>query len=155
MTGLALGLVLLSALLHATWNFLVKRSSNQQIFMWWAQVSIAVMLLPLGLFLLIRYPIEGPGWWFVFGTTVLHILYFLFLARGYSHSDLSVVYPIARGAGPAVVPILAVVVLQETVSPPAIAGIVAVVAGIYIIYWWGRFREIFSEMLIWRTKLTF
>ena len=147
MSGLALGLVLLSAVIHAGWNLLAKRGMNQEVFIWLAQVGIGVLLLPLGIFLFIRYPIDATGWVFVAGTVLLHIFYFLFLGRGYARADLSVVYPIARGMGPAVVPILGVLVLGESVSPPAIAGIATVVAGIYTVYWWGRFGLILSDPL--------
>ena len=108
MSGLALGLVLLSAVIHASWNLLAKRGMNQEVFIWLAQVVISVVLLPLGLFLLLRYPMDATGWVFVTGTVLLHIFYFFFLGRGYARADLSVVYPIARGMGPAVVPILGV-----------------------------------------------
>ena len=147
MSGLALGLVLLSAVIHAGWNLLAKRGMNQEVFIWLAQVGIAVVLLPLGLFLLIRYPIDATGWAFVAGTVLLHIFYFLFLGRGYARADLSLVYPIARGMGPAVVPVLGVLVLGESVSPPAIAGIATVVVGIYTVYWWGRFSLILRDPL--------
>ncbi len=145
MSGLALGLVLLSAVTHAGWNLLAKRGMNQEIFIWLAQVVTGVVLLPLGLFLLSRYPIDRTGSIFVAGTVLLHIFYFLFLGRGYAKADLSVVYPIARGMGPAVVPILGVLVLGESVSPLAAAGIATVVVGIYTVYWWGSFRLILSD----------
>ena len=147
MSGLALGLVLLSAIIHAGWNLLAKRGLNQEVFIWLAQVVISVVLLPLGLYLLFRYSIDATGWIFVAGTVLLHIFYFFFLGRSYARADLSVVYPIARGMGPAVVPILGVLVLGENVSPPAVAGIATVVAGIYTVYWWGRFRLILSDPL--------
>ncbi len=147
MSGLALGLVLLSAVTHAGWNLLAKRGMNQEVFIWLAQVGISVFLFPLGLFLLIRYPIDATGWIFTAGTVLLHIFYFLFLGRGYARADLSVVYPIARGMGPAVVPVLGVLVLGESVSPPAVAGIATVVVGIYTVYWWGSFRLILSDPL--------
>ena len=147
MSGLALGLVLLSAVIHAGWNLLAKRGLNQEVFIWLAQVAISIVLLPLGLFLLLRYPIDATGWFFVAGTVLLHVFYFFFLGRGYARADLSVVYPIARGMGPAVVPILGVLVLGETVSPPAVAGIVTVVVGIYTVYWWGSFGQILSDPL--------
>jgi len=147
LTALALLLVLVSSVAHASWNLLAKRGSNQEVFLWWSQVTIAVLMLPVGLILFLRFPVEGSGWWFVLGTSILHIFYFLFLGRGYSHADLSIVYPIARGMGPALVPILGVLVLDEQVSPPAIAGIVAVVLGIFTIYWWGRFRQILGDPL--------
>ena len=145
MDSLALTLILLSAVAHASWNFLVKRGTNQEVFIWWSQATIAVALLPVAVFLAWRYPIVGPGWRFVLGTIALHILYFVFLGRGYQKADLSVVYPIARGMGPALVPVLGVMVLGETVSPPAVAGIVAVVMGIYAIYWWGQVSQILRD----------
>jgi drug/metabolite transporter (DMT)-like permease len=148
MTTLALGLVLLSALAHASWNLLLKRSSNQEAFVWCLLLADSILLLPLGVVLLWRFPIPPPGWWLVLATVVLHIFYFVLLGRGYARADLSLVYPIARGLGPMLVPVLAVVFLGETVSPPAVAGIGAIVAGIYIVSWWGRFRRLLRHPLL-------
>ncbi len=147
MTALALALVLSSAVLHATWNLLVKQGTNQEVFVWLSQVALSVMLIPVAVVLFWNFPVGLVGWWFVLGTSVLHVLYFLFLGRGYSRADLSVVYPIARGMGPALVPILGVLVLGETVSPPAVAGIAAVVVGLYTVYWWGQFGQIARDPL--------
>lgn len=145
MTTLALILVLLSAVAHATWNFLAKRSINQEVFIWWLLISIGVLLLPLVVFLILRYPILYPGKWFILGTVVLHTLYFIFLGRSYTYADFSLVYPIARGTGPALVPIIGTLVLKEIVTPVAIAGIIAVVLGIFTVYWGGRLRQIFRD----------
>lgn len=147
MTRLALILVLLSAPAHATWNFLAKRANNQEVFIWWLLVVISVLLSPLAVVLLIRNPVVYPGWWFVLGTVILHSLYFVFLGRSYSHADLSLVYPIARGVGPALVPVLGFLVLNETITPPAITGIITVITGIYIVYWWGRLRQVIRDPL--------
>jgi drug/metabolite transporter (DMT)-like permease len=147
LTALALALVLVSAVAHASWNLLAKRGSNQEVFIWCSQVAIGVLLLPLGAFLFWRFPVDGIGWLFVLGTVLLHIFYFLFLARGYANADLSVVYPIARGMGPTLAPLLGVLILGESVSPLAIVGIALVIVGIYIIYWWGSFGQIFSDPL--------
>ena len=147
MTALALLLVLVSSVAHASWNLLAKRGSNQEVFIWCSQATIGVLFLPLGAYLFWRFPIEGPGWWFVLGTVLLHIFYFLFLARGYAKADLSVVYPIARGMGPTLAPLLAVLILGESVSPLAVVGIASVVGGIYTVYWWGSFGQIISDPL--------
>ena len=145
MTGLALTLVVLSAVAHATWNFLFKRGARQEVFIWWTQVSITTLLLPVAVALVWREPVSYPGWWFVLGTAIAHALYFVLLGRGYRYGDLSVVYPIARGTGPSLVPILGVVVLGETVAPVAIAGIVGVVSGIYVVHWWGQFSNVLRD----------
>ena len=99
MTGLALVLILVAALLHASWNFLVKRGTNQEVFVWLSQVALSIFMVPVALILLWLYPVGIIGWWFVLGTVILHVLYFLFLGRGYARADLSVFYPIARGMG--------------------------------------------------------
>ena len=144
MTGLSLGLVLLSALAHASWNFLLKRSVDQEAFLWCLLASASVLLAPLGLVLFWKFPIDSPaqspGWWFVGATIGLHFLYFLALGRGYASGDLSLVYPIARGLGPILVPVLAVVFLGETIALPALLGIVVVVAGIYTVALWGNLK---------------
>jgi drug/metabolite transporter (DMT)-like permease len=146
-TTLALILVLLSAVAHATWNFLAKRATNQEVFIWWMLISISVLLLPLAAILIWRYPILYPGWWFIFGTVVLHVLYFVFLGRSYTYADLSLVYPVARGTGPALVPVIGALVLKEIITTLAIVGIISVVLGIFTVSWWGQFQKVFHDPL--------
>jgi len=69
-------------------------------------------------------------------------LYFNLLARSYAEGDLSLVYPVARGMGPMIVPALAVVFLSETIEPLAIGGIAAILGGIYTISWRGNFHQV-------------
>jgi drug/metabolite transporter (DMT)-like permease len=145
MTGLALGLILLSAVAHATWNLLVKRTTNQELFIWWIIVSISIIVAPLAIFLFVQYPVEPPGWWFVLGTIILHALYFVLLGRSYAHADFSLVYPIARGIGPSLVPVLGVLILRESITPLAVVGIIMVIIGIYTVYWWGRIRQLLRD----------
>lgn len=147
MTTLALILVLLSAVAHATWNFLAKRATNQEVFILWMLISISVLLLPLAAILIWRYPILYPGWWFIFGTVVLHVLYFVFLGRSYAYADLSLVYPVARGMGPALVPVIGALVLKEIITTLAIVGIISVVLGIFTVSWWGQFQKVFHDPL--------
>ena len=147
MTTLALILVLLSALSHATWNLLAKRAINQEVFLWCVLVSSCVLLLPLLIFLIWKYQILYPRWWFIFGTVVLHVLYFAFLGRSYARADLSLAYPIARGMGPALVPIIGALLLKEVITPQAMIGIICVVLGIFTVYWWGNFMKVLHDPL--------
>ena len=148
MTATAFGLILLSAFAHAGWNFLLKKGLDHEAFVWWMQVSITVMFLPVAVVIAIVDPMEAKGWIFVVGTGILHAPYFLFLGRGYARADLSQVYPIARGTGPALVPILGVLILGESVSPQAIGGIIAILAGIFVVYWSGRMALMFRHPLM-------
>jgi drug/metabolite transporter (DMT)-like permease len=133
MTTAVFLLVLGSALCHASWNFLHKRSSHKVAFLWsFAAVAFALFLVPS----VVAAAVEGIGWWGVFfglGTALLHGVYGLALSRGYHVGDLSSVYPIARGMGPALVPLGAVILLDESVSVAAGFGIALVVFGIYIL----------------------
>ena len=143
----ALIMVLLSGVAHVGWNYLMTRAGDQEAFVWWMQVAMAVLFAPLALLIFLSEPISPLGWLFVFGTTLIHTFYFLFLARGYASGDLSQVYPIARGTGPALVPILGVLLLGEKVSLPAVAGVAAIVAGVVLVYWAGRMASILTDPL--------
>ena len=147
MTPLALSLVLLSACSHSIWNFLLKGSTNREVFTWWMLISISILLIPLGVILFLREPFTTIGLLFIFGTVILHILYYILLARGYASADLSLVYPIARGMAPILVPILGIFVLNERVSSIGLIGILIIILGIGIVYWWGRIKEIIREPL--------
>ena len=101
--------------------------------MWQALVASVVIFLAPFLVLLSQHPIPPQGWIWIALTGLLHTFYFRTLAAAYRRADLSVAYPIARGLGPALVLVLAVGVLGESVSPLGVAGILAVVLGIYAI----------------------
>lgn len=134
MSTAAFFLVLSSAVCHATWNILAKRSVYKTAFLWSALLAAFVLFLAPGLFFALRDGIPPRGWLFGAGTAVLHGVYILSLARGYQLGDLSTVYPTSRGMGPMLVPILAVPLLGETVSAPAAVGVVLVVMGIYAVH---------------------
>ena len=147
MTAASLVFVLLSSLAHSSWNLLLKRSTDKEVFVWWLLVAGSVLLAPLGSVLLWQNPIGESGWWLVLTTIVLHIFYFVLLGRGYAQGDLSLVYPIARGVGPMLVPVLAVIILGEKIEPLAIIGLVAIVLGIYTVSWWGNFGQVMRQPL--------
>lgn len=134
MTTAVFLLVLGSALCHASWNFLLKNSAHKLAFLWsFSVIAFALFLVPA----VVAAAVEGIGGWrglaFGFGTALLHGAYGLALSRGYHVGDLSSVYPIARGMGPALVPLGAVIILGESVSVAAGVGIALVVFGIYIL----------------------
>src|SRR6185437_9616312 len=64
---------------------------------------------------------------------LLHLAYFVLLQRGYAEGDMSVVYPLARGTGPLLSVLFAVVLLGERPGAVALAGALAVVAGVFVI----------------------
>jgi drug/metabolite transporter (DMT)-like permease len=135
MSGIALGLVLVAAFLHAGWNFLAKKSRNKMAFIWWFLLIATIGYLPMFLFFLPRINgVTAAGWGCIVATGVLHAMYFWFMGGAYERGDLSLVYPLSRGSGPLLVPILAVAFLHEQLSATGALGILTVVVGIYTIH---------------------
>jgi drug/metabolite transporter (DMT)-like permease len=126
----ALVLVVCAAVLHATWNALAKRAEHQLAFLW-SSVSLATLfLLPLGLWRLPGEPSPMAGWPFVAASVGIHALYFWALGRSYRYGDFSRVYPMARGLGVALVPLIALPVFGEQLSWLGSLGVGLVVLGI-------------------------
>ncbi len=139
MSGYELGLVLLSALLHASWNAAAKRSESPTAFLLTMEAVSLAIYLPV-LILGFRLSELPPGLWpWIASSAVVHAFYAYWLSRGYTHGDLSLVYPIARTT-PAFVPLFAVPLMGETVSPTAALGIGLVVAGMWAIQLDGKLR---------------
>lgn len=135
MTLVALGLVLASAVMHASWNLIAKRTSAGQPFLFIAYVVGAVAYTPFAIAILV---IAQPrlGWialGFVVMAVVLQTVYFATLTAGYRAGDLSLVYPIARASGPLLATIGAIAILGERPSVLAIAGALAIVLGALVL----------------------
>jgi drug/metabolite transporter (DMT)-like permease len=72
-------------------------------------------------------------WALIVVSGLLHVLYFITLLRGYRKADLTVVYPLARGSGPLISSLFAIVFLGEQLSIWGGLGIVSVVGGVFLI----------------------
>jgi drug/metabolite transporter (DMT)-like permease len=134
-TAFALALVLASAFAHATWNFFAKRASGGVPFLWLALTLAIPLYAPIAVAaFVITGPTIGPLellWMFVNGA--LNVAYFIFLQRGYRAGDLSVVYPIARGTGPVLATIAAILIFGERPTPLALSGAVAIAVGVFVL----------------------
>jgi drug/metabolite transporter (DMT)-like permease len=130
----ALALVLGAAGLHAGWNALAKRGGDQVVFLWLATLASTAVLLPFGLWYLLGSGVPAAAVPFVVATILVHALYFYALGRAYASGAYSLVYPVARGLGVALVPIAALLVFDERLSPLGTLGIVLVIAGIVTLH---------------------
>jgi drug/metabolite transporter (DMT)-like permease len=72
-------------------------------------------------------------WAFVGASAIFHLVYFSTLLRGYRVSDLTVVYPVARGTGPLLSACGAVLVMSERPGWLGVAGILAIGFGVFLI----------------------
>lgn len=134
MSGIALSIVLVSAFLHAGWNYLLKKSERKIVFIWWFLLIYAIIYLPVFLFYYPGVSITPEGWLCIVATGVIHGVYFVCIGGAYQRGELSLVYPLARGSGPLFVPILAVIFIQEEISLLGVTGIVLIIGGIYCIH---------------------
>ncbi len=133
MTTAAFSLVLVAAAAHASWNFLLKRSEHKVAFLWsFTGVSFVAFLVPAIVYAIID-GIGARGVAFGVASGGLHAAYGLLLSYGYQVGDLSAVYPISRGMGPALIPPAAVLLLGEHVSGWAGLGIALVVIGVLLV----------------------
>jgi drug/metabolite transporter (DMT)-like permease len=140
MSAAALVLVIAAAFMHVGWNALAKRGRHQLCFLWSAQASAVVLLGPVAGWVLAADGLRPEALPFVAATVLLHAVYFYALGRAYAAAAFSLAYPIARGLGVALVPILALVFLDERLSMLGGAGVGLVVLGIAILQTPGRDR---------------
>ncbi len=140
MTGLTLGMVLVAAFFHASWNMLVKRVGGGAALIWLCSACATALLVPVVVvFCLVRRPVFGATeTLFTFVSGIINLAYFLALQRGYREGDLSVVYPLARGTGPAIAVLASTVVFAERPTPVAWVGIALVLGGVLGLAWGGH-----------------
>ena len=135
MTLAALCLVLLAAVTHACWNLSAKYAAESRHFVWLFSAGSVLVYGPVVLAVVfVEQPVfEMRHWLALAATSVLHLLYSLSLQAGYRHSDLSVVYPIARGTGPLLSFIGAGLLLGEALTAQSVAGLLLIVSGILLV----------------------
>jgi drug/metabolite transporter (DMT)-like permease len=132
---LALIAVLLAAVTHSTWNLYAKKAAGSRHFVWLYSVGSIVLYLPIIAWIMAY---ERPHFGVIeclalTATAVLHTGYSLALQAGYRTSDLSLVYPIARGSGPLLSFVGATILLGERPTLLAGLGLVLIVAGILLV----------------------
>src|SRR5438105_3490364 len=135
MSLLAFCLVVAAALCHASWNLVAKKVGGGNHFVLMGSLLVSTVWLPLVLWLGVQ-AVGRWGWleWSMLAASaVVHVLYFRTLLHGYQVSDLTVVYPVARGSGPLLSSLGAVLLLGESLSLVSAAGALAVVFGVFLI----------------------
>lgn len=135
MHPLAIAAVLLAAVTHATWNLAAKRAAGARHFVWLYSLGSVMIYAPAVIWILVyqRPQFELIHWVALLMTGVLHMGYSLLLQAGYRVSDLSLVYPLARGTGPLLAFVAATFILDEPVSAYSILGVLLVVSGILMV----------------------
>ncbi len=133
MSNFAFLLIVFSALMHALWNLLVKRSRDKTVFIWW------MFLLSGGMFNLLLPWLPGPfpppsAYLLALAAAgaVCFVGYHLFTGRAYQQGDLSITYPLAQTAM-LYVPLWGVMLLGERLSFHGVGGILLILIGTYCV----------------------
>lgn len=119
-------LVLLSAAMHAGWNFVVKASADR--FLDYTGLAVAGAFVAACTLPWLPTP-AIPSWPWLGTTVFVHVGYYLLLMRAYQHADLSIAYPLMRGSAPVLVA-LAAPLAGDALTPGLLLGIGLVAAGI-------------------------
>jgi phosphonate utilization associated putative membrane protein len=122
--------VLVGAMLHASWNALVKSSGDKQLDIALVHFLGAVVALPL-LWLVGLPPPES--WPFLSASLAIHVAYYITLNGAYQHGDLGTTYPIMRGSAPMLVALGSSTVLGESLTLAAWMGVAAVTLGVLMV----------------------
>lgn len=128
-------IVLVAALLHASWNALLRGGVDR---LW--SMTIMCMAIALACVAMVPFvPIPArASWGCVAFSALLHVGYNLFLVRTYRQGDLGQTYPIARGASPLLVSLGAAVFARELPDARSLTGVLLVSGGIVALAYQGR-----------------
>jgi drug/metabolite transporter (DMT)-like permease len=122
-----IALVLFGALLHATWNAIIKAGTDKSLDAALVSAGGAAAALPLLPFL----PLPASAAWpFIGASAILQFAYFQLVAAAYRAGDIGLVYPLMRGVAPLIIVSTSSFILKETLSGGALIGTMTICAGI-------------------------
>ena len=127
MTGLVLAAVLLGALLHASWNALIKAQADKFSAAALVAIGAGVVSLPLIAYL----PLPAPAAWpFIVASSIIHVGYFALVGFAYRSADLGVAYPLTRGSAPPLTAFFAFLIAGEALGLNQWLSVIVITAGI-------------------------
>jgi drug/metabolite transporter (DMT)-like permease len=130
MTSAVFAAVLFAALMHAAWNALIKSGQRKDLDTALMRLTGALIALPL---LLVFGIPSAPSWPYLIASVLIHTAYYWALSSAYTHGDLSLTYPIMRGAAPVLTAMATLLWPGEPLTMAGLASIIAVSAGVLVL----------------------
>lgn len=130
MSLFAIGILLFSAILHTSWNLLIKQSDDKYIVTFW-MVAFGGAFAFIALFFTGLPP--RHMWGFAVLSVCVEVAYFITLSYAYHDNDFSLVYPVARGTAPAFLALWSFVFLHETLTSGGKIGLALIIGGLILI----------------------
>jgi drug/metabolite transporter (DMT)-like permease len=127
MSGFLFLSVLVAAMMHATWNTLMKSAPDKNLETALANFSTSLVAIP---FLLIYGLPEPETYIYILLSLVLHVIYFYTVASAYRYGDLNMAYPIMRGVAPILTLIIGGILFEEAIHAWMVVGIVLICVGV-------------------------
>jgi len=141
---LVIALVLLAAVLHASWNAVLKAAPDRVTTS--AVMNLTGLVIGAVLALFVAMP-ASASWVFILLSVAIHFGYFVFLLGSYRYGDLSQVYPLARGIGPLIVAFVSPWLIGEHLGRVQFLGVVLLCLGVLSLAF-NRMR--LSELVEWK-----
>lgn len=143
-------LIVLSAFTHAYWNFVLKRTTNGQIFIGLSKVAEAILFFVPFVYLIGREEIAILNYWafYTVGAILVIFNYFL-LGQAYKCGELSLVYPVSRAGALLFLPLLAYFFIDERLDSVGVLSILLIIAGLFTIqltaFTWNEYKLVVSK----------
>lgn len=122
-------IVLSAALLHATWNAMAKGTKGRDPLIGATVIATGAAIVSLALLAVLGLPATA-SYPYVIASGVIHVVYFLLLGMSYRLADYSAIYPLMRGAAPMITSAGGYLIVGETMSPAALAGVTLLSLGV-------------------------
>lgn len=119
--------VLLAALLHASWNAMIKGGSD--VLLDTATIVAGAGLIAFPFLFVVPLP-NAASWPYIFGSIITHLAYYFLMVNAYRTGELSLVYPLMRGVAPLITAVLGVVWLRELPAPLSWIGMLLISIGV-------------------------
>jgi drug/metabolite transporter (DMT)-like permease len=127
MPGTVVLIVLLGALLHASWNAVVKSSGDKLL-------NIVMVVTVAGVAAAAALPFFAQpmqaSWPYLAASAVLQVVYIVLVSKAYKHGDMSLAYPLMRGTAPLIVALASGPLIGESLPALRWLGVLLVSSGV-------------------------